>query len=191
MKNKSFLIVSAIGGLALTFIAAGSVSAATMQRQRPAVRGSVTTISGNILTVTNASSTVYTIDATNATVTKGYGTTAQTGIANIVVGDTVNVMGTVSGNAVAATSIRDGVMPTKTSNTVVRTVNKTVTKSTVKNVVSSKTQKYANGTLLRGSDKKVYVITNGKKQPINTLKELAKYKGKKITDVSTSVLGQY
>ncbi len=53
-------------------------------------------------------------------------------------------------------------------------------------------QSIANGTLVRGSDKKVYVILNGKKVHIRSLDELAKkYLGKDILDVSDEVLAQY
>lgn len=52
-------------------------------------------------------------------------------------------------------------------------------------------QTYANGTLLRGSDKRIYVIVNGKKQYISSLKELAKYAGKEILNVADSVIAQY
>ena len=52
-------------------------------------------------------------------------------------------------------------------------------------------QVYANGTLIRGTDKKIYVIVNGKKQHINSLKELAKYAGKEIFNVADSVITQY
>lgn len=50
---------------------------------------------------------------------------------------------------------------------------------------------YADGTLLRGSDKKVYIIEHGKKRHITTLAELAKYAGQEIVDVSDEVLNQY
>jgi hypothetical protein len=50
---------------------------------------------------------------------------------------------------------------------------------------------YADGTLLRGPDHKIYVIINGKKQPIRSLKELMKYRGQKIIDVSAEVLTAY
>ncbi|MCD4761141.1 fibronectin type III domain-containing protein [bacterium] len=50
---------------------------------------------------------------------------------------------------------------------------------------------YADGTLLRGSDMKIYVIENGKKHYIGTLEELAKYVGQEIFDVSDDILAQY
>ena len=91
------------------------------QSMRPAVVGTVASVSGNTLTVavkdregerdnnasTTALSTTYTVDATNAVVTKNG--TAST-ISVIAVGDTVIVQGTVSGtNSVTATAIRDTV----------------------------------------------------------------------------------
>ncbi|MEK7558017.1 MAG: hypothetical protein AAB530_02300 [Patescibacteria group bacterium] len=51
---------------------------------------------------------------------------------------------------------------------------------------------YANETLLRGKDKKIYVIKNGKKQHIRSLKELKKYYfGKKIYNVNEDILSKY
>ena len=54
------------------------------------------------------------------------------------------------------------------------------------------TQTYANGTLIRGSDHRIYVLTNGKKVYINSLIELAKkHIGKPILDVGDDVVAQY
>ncbi|MFH0955877.1 MAG: hypothetical protein V1801_01520 [Candidatus Falkowbacteria bacterium] len=51
---------------------------------------------------------------------------------------------------------------------------------------------FFDGQLIRGSMKKIYVIKNGKKQPIFTLTELRKkYTGQKIYDVSDKILGLY
>ena len=86
------------------------------------VFGTVASISGNTITLTSkqfqpkgsansttAGATVtYTVDATNATVTKS-GATSSVGA--IAVGDTLMVQGTVTGTSVAATKINDGVMP--------------------------------------------------------------------------------
>jgi len=47
---------------------------------------------------------------------------------------------------------------------------------------------YSNGTLLRGSDKKIFVIIDGKKQHIINLEQLRMYAGKEIIDVEDSVL---
>ena len=51
---------------------------------------------------------------------------------------------------------------------------------------------FANGTLIRGTNKKIYVIVNGKKVYIQSLQELAaKYLGHEIIDVTDEVLAQY
>ncbi len=88
---------------------------------KPAVSGTVTSISGNSITITNtghkgrpgsASTAVtavttpitYTIDATNAVVKKDNATST---VSSIIVGDMIMVQGTVSGTNVVATSIRD------------------------------------------------------------------------------------
>lgn len=87
------------------------------QMPRPVVTGTVTTISGNTLTVTAKgwqrgnkaapTSTVYTVDTTNATITKGSATST---VSTILVGDTVMIKGTITGTNVVATTIRDSVM---------------------------------------------------------------------------------
>ncbi|MFZ1019601.1 MAG: DUF5666 domain-containing protein, partial [Minisyncoccia bacterium] len=89
---------------------------------KPGVFGTVTAINGNSLTVSGkqgfgatATTTNYTVDATNATVMKNNATSSVSAIA---VGDTVMVAGTVSGVNVAATMIRDGVMTRGTKNPV-------------------------------------------------------------------------
>lgn len=55
-----------------------------------------------------SSTTAYTVDASNATVTKN---NASSSVSAIAAGDQVFVRGTVSGTNVAATMVRDGVMP--------------------------------------------------------------------------------
>ena len=82
--------------------------------QIPGVFGTVSAVDGNTITVTgkqglnSTTATVYTVDASNAKVTKN--NVAGT-VADIKQGDTVSVRGTVSGNNVVATTIRDGAMP--------------------------------------------------------------------------------
>lgn len=89
----------------------------------PGIFGTVTAIDGDTLSVTamtrpfmgatstpsGATTTVYTVDATNATVYKGSATTTVP-VSSISVNDKVMVQGTVSGTDVTATTIRDGVM---------------------------------------------------------------------------------
>lgn len=81
--------------------------------QKPNVSGVVASVSGNTITMTskigrnkNATTTTYTIDATNATVTKN-GTSSS--VSSIAIGDTIMVKGTVSGTNITATTIRDGI----------------------------------------------------------------------------------
>jgi hypothetical protein len=81
---------------------------------RPAVVGTVAAVSGETLTVnarqgfgSTSPTTTYTIDATNATVTKN---NAVNNVSSIAVGDMVIVQGTVSGTNVTATVIRDAVV---------------------------------------------------------------------------------
>ncbi len=81
----------------------------------PVVGGTVTAASGTTLTVTNASNVTYTINAAGATVVvKG----ASSTLANVAVGDTIIVQGTVNGNSVTASSIIDqGTKATNASST--------------------------------------------------------------------------
>ena len=81
--------------------------------QHPGVFGTVAAINGDSLTVTSkqfnkgatATTVTYTVDASNATVTK---TGAASTVSNILVGDKVMVQGTVNGTTVTAKTIRDG-----------------------------------------------------------------------------------
>jgi hypothetical protein len=49
----------------------------------------------------------------------------------------------------------------------------------------------ADGDLVRGMDGKVYLLSDGKKVHVPTLAELARFSGRKITNVSDSVLAAY
>ena len=52
-------------------------------------------------------------------------------------------------------------------------------------------KRFGEGSLLRGPDKKIYVISGGNKVRVASLAELKKYKGKKINNVSQSELDRY
>lgn len=116
MKNKvrRFLAGSVLLGTVLT---AGTTFASTAEINRriktnnPNVIGTVSTVSGNTLTITakknkkkNTTKT-YTVDATNAKIIKAGTSTA---VSNIAIGDTVMIKGTINGANITATSIRDG-----------------------------------------------------------------------------------
>jgi hypothetical protein len=83
-----------------------------MAGRAPGVVGTVSAISGDSITLSskgfgqNATATTYTVDATNATVTKAG---AASSVGSIAVGDTLMVQGTVSGDNVTATKINDGI----------------------------------------------------------------------------------
>lgn len=70
----------------------------------PVVAGTVSAVNGNSLSITNKSNVNYTVDVTSAKITQGSNTIT---VANVVVGDSVFVQGTVNGNAVVATSVID------------------------------------------------------------------------------------
>ena len=80
----------------------------------PAVFGTVSAINGTNLSVTSkASKNSFTVDASNATVMKNNATST---LSSVTVGDTVVIMGTVSGTNVTATSIRDSVIGMRKNN---------------------------------------------------------------------------
>ncbi|MES2006635.1 MAG: DUF5666 domain-containing protein [Patescibacteria group bacterium] len=68
------------------------------------VMGTVSAVSGNTITVTNQDGTSYTIDASNATVSK----MVTTSVSDITVGERINADGTISGTNVAATRSMTG-----------------------------------------------------------------------------------
>lgn len=82
---------------------------------RPVVTGTVISINGSTImlsghqgftTSSTTPATTFTIDATNAKVTKNNATST---VPSIVAGDTISVVGTLSGTNVIATMIRDGI----------------------------------------------------------------------------------
>lgn len=75
---------------------------------KPAAMGKVSGISGSILTITGMKGVTSTVDATSATVTKGFGPTATSStVSAIQVGDYISAQGTVSGTTITATTIQD------------------------------------------------------------------------------------
>lgn len=80
---------------------------------QPIIGGKVTAVSGNTVTITNSSNVSYTIDVTNAKMTKnGTSSTAST----IAVGDTLLAQGTINGTSVTAVNIVDSANATATVN---------------------------------------------------------------------------
>lgn len=80
-------------------------------RERPGVMGTVASISGSTITVTDKDGTTYTVNAGSAAVVKHVEGQQgpQTGsLQDIAVGDTIAVRGTLSGTTVAATEIMEG-----------------------------------------------------------------------------------
>lgn len=90
------------------------------EMRAPGVFGKVSAVNGTTLTVaarqgfgtSTATTKVFTVDASNATVKKNNATST---VSSIVVGDTVMVQGTVTGTNVVATMIRDGVVPMRSA----------------------------------------------------------------------------
>jgi hypothetical protein len=81
---------------------------------QPIVGGKVTAVSGNTVTITNSSNVAYTIDVTNAKITKNG--TAST-VSTVAVGDTVLAQGTVNGTSVTAVSLTDSAAATNNGST--------------------------------------------------------------------------
>lgn len=52
-------------------------------------------------------------------------------------------------------------------------------------------KKYADGTLLRGSNGRTYIVVNGKLKYISSLAELAKYAGKEVISADSSVINAF
>ena len=108
-----FLAVFGFSNFALAQSTSGSGFSCGSGRggARPGVFGTVTAVNGDTITVQsrgfgqNSTQTTYTVDASNATVTKN---NAASSVSDVAVGDSIMVQGTVSGTNVTATSIRDG-----------------------------------------------------------------------------------
>ena len=117
MRTK-YLIGAGAATLALALVAVGTASAAgitTGQFTKPAAIGTVSAVNGESITLAGKNGTTYTVDATNAAITKTTpgskgvkGTSATITASQIQTGDTLSVTGTVSGDSIAATKIRDG-----------------------------------------------------------------------------------
>ena len=77
-----------------------------MHSNAKGIHGTVVSISGSIITLTNKKNVTYTIDATNAKFgSEGIGNTLT--LASLLVNDKISVHGTISGTNVTATSISD------------------------------------------------------------------------------------
>jgi hypothetical protein len=85
---------------------------------QPVVAGTVSSINGATIVITNKSNVSYTVDATNAKIVQGQNTIT---ISSIVVGDEVVIQGTVNGNAIVATSVIDQNKVANTTATSVKT----------------------------------------------------------------------
>ncbi len=70
------------------------------------VNGTASAINGTSITLTNASGTVYLIDASQAKLMQGMGSSGLS-LSNVQVGDKLMIMGTMSGTTVIAKSIND------------------------------------------------------------------------------------
>lgn len=120
LSKRTISILVAGSAMISSFALAGTALAAGPRgldhSMRPAIVGTVASVSGTTLMVTaknwqrgtaTTTSTTYTVNAANASVTKG---SASSTVAAIAVGDSVVVRGTVSGTNITATTILDSMM---------------------------------------------------------------------------------
>ena len=80
---------------------------------QPIIAGTITTVSGKNITITNKSNASFTVDATNAQIRNGDATSS---VSTLTVGDRIIVQGTINGNAVVAYSIIDSGQATTATN---------------------------------------------------------------------------
>jgi len=71
----------------------------------PVVAGTISSVSGSTIVITNKSNVQYTIDASNAKIISKQNSTIAA--SSLATGDTVVVQGTVNGNSIVATSVID------------------------------------------------------------------------------------
>jgi Domain of unknown function (DUF5666) len=129
-KTKLTLLAGGMMAIGLFISVAGSAFAAsnkgTIHRRHASlsktqsVSGTVSAISGSTLTVLGSNGIPYTVDASNAKITKlsapATGTKPTQSVitvAGILTGDTLRAQGTLNGTTLTATSIMDGVLGNK------------------------------------------------------------------------------
>ena len=111
MKSKLIYIIGS--SLITGSLIFGGTAYAAENTARPAIFGQVAAISGREITVTGRSgkqgtTTTYTVDASKAKITQGLGQGATAiDLSNVEVGDRVAVLGSISGDAVVASSVFD------------------------------------------------------------------------------------
>jgi hypothetical protein len=117
MKNK---LVYIIGSSLITGSLIFGGTALAAERERPALFGAVSSINGTQITVTGRSGrqgtkTTYTVDASKAKITEGLGQGAtQVDLSKVEVGDKVAVLGSITADAVVASSAFDKTLTSKT-----------------------------------------------------------------------------
>lgn len=79
---------------------------------RTVFSGKVTAITGTTITLVKNKTVTYTVDASTATLTKGFGKNAKTiSASDVVVGDRLTIIGTLSGTTVTASRVDDMTYP--------------------------------------------------------------------------------
>ncbi len=78
----------------------------------PVIAGTVSSVSGSVITITNKSNTSYTIETANAKIYKGPNIAT---ISDVTVGDSVIAQGSVSGTSITASTVIDHQKPPETA----------------------------------------------------------------------------
>jgi Domain of unknown function (DUF5666) len=113
------------------------------------ILGTITAINNTSITLvrrempgSQASSTNYTIDASNAKISSGFGANLKTlAISDLSVGDTIEANGTISGNSITATAISKITKPAAPAG---QRLNEQTNHGTNKNATSSKVSRVRN-----------------------------------------------
>ena len=117
MKSKLIYIIGS--SLITGSLIFGGTAYAAETSARPAIFGQVAAISGREITVTGRSGrqgaiTTYKVDASKAKITEGLGQGAvSVDLSAVAVGDKVAVLGSITGDAVVASSVFDKGTQTK------------------------------------------------------------------------------
>ena len=99
--------ISVRGTITGTNVVATSISDSSFVA-RTVFSGKVTAVTGSTITLVKNKTVTYTVNVGSATLTKGFGKNAKTILASdVVVGDRLTVIGSLSGTTVTASSIND------------------------------------------------------------------------------------
>jgi hypothetical protein len=180
-KNKHKIVSFVAGAMAVGSVIAPSFafaqSGSTTEKNKPemsfhgnmftkkdmasrahSTNGTVVSIAGSIITMTDKKGTTYTVDATNAKFASE-GIRSTLSLSNILVGDKISVRGTLSGTNIAAVSIADKSFFDRTVFSGKVTAVNGTTITLVKNKTTTYTVNAGSATLTKGFGKNAKSIT--------------------------------